>query len=275
MKIIAIFVGLLCLAIGALGFYSIFTHEELTLDQTQFYEGMVSEINSLKGTTKYIFENDSLNIYIITYRTNYEINHSKVDIHEVGQNYKVHYINYDYDEKNDKLPYKKEVVTLSKNGQEALSLKQYNEGKKSSAMWAGVLGAVFFIFGLFSILQFSSKNKYIQRRRKKLFKKLEKLPNYENQVIIISNYKVKVEHEITILASKYGNYERMVIFIPMLNDISTQMEGKVISKFETKVIEGVRYIIHFYPITTGLTISKFEKWINKNVDELDNFIQKK
>ena len=67
----------------------------------------------------------------------------------------------------------------------------------------------------------------------------------------------------------------MVIFIPVPNDISVEIQGKIISKFETKVIEGTRYVIHFYMISWGLTISKFEKWINKNVDELDNFIQKK
>lgn len=273
MKILAGFWAFLCLIIAFFGLDSIFTHEDITLEQTQFYEGFVSEINIGRGETKYTFEKDSINIYKTSSITNSNLYESEVEAFEAGQNYSVHYV--DYDEEKDKVPYRKKIVTLSKNGQEILSLAEYNDSYRSNARWGGILGIIFSIFGLFFLLMIFYTERYIEWRRKKIFKKLEQLSNYEDGVIIIQDYEVKVQHELRIIPAKTGSYERMVIFIPVPNDISVEIQGKIISKFETKVIEGTRYVIHFYMISWGLTISKFEKWINKNVDELDNFIQKK
>ena len=50
------------------------------------------------------------------------------------------------------MKWKKEIITLSKNGQNVLSLQQYNEGQRSNAMWGGMIGVAFFIFGLFLLV---------------------------------------------------------------------------------------------------------------------------
>ncbi len=150
MKILEYLWVLLCFVIAFLGLYSSFNKQDITLEQTKTHEGIVSEINSDEGTTEYIFENDSINVYIITSITDGEINHSEIDILETGQNYKVHHVNYH--KGREKMKWKKKIITLSKNGQNVLSLQQYNEGQRSNILWGRMIGVAFLILGLFLLI---------------------------------------------------------------------------------------------------------------------------
>jgi hypothetical protein len=151
MKFKNLFFNLPFFIISAYGFYSLFSQKDIEVEQTHLIEGIVSKIDAYRGKTIFTLEEDSIN----TYETriiirNEDDKKTKVDSLETHQHYTIHYINLD--EAKDEIPQRQVIVALSENGNEVLSIEEYNSKSQQSMFIFGcVVGITFLVIGIGSL----------------------------------------------------------------------------------------------------------------------------